>query len=374
MADVNDETTGSGVIDVNRPALGQPSLYCDWVPTSDGSALEWAGEDSFEAPVEWIAYLDATFLGPWQRQVTGHVDWYTMEGAAVRVEIVKGQAILTELSLAHRARAWTRVLRAIAILLVMVFHYEVRDWPWRSGVAWPLWAVIREGWLGVDLFFVLSGFLITGILLDTRGLPGYFRNFYARRTLRIFPVYYGYLVAVFVLLPPVVSSVAATPAGVQWWFWTYASNLPLGVEGWRFSPGFVSHFWSLAIEEQFYLVWPAIVLFARRRTLAWTCVACIAGALAFRLHALSAMPDPVGGYVLTVPREGLGQVPIGIDDFEKIPEILGNPDKITGIGKNSDGLETIEYQKRFNGTVIYVQEVRTGRRELATKTMYKRKR
>ncbi len=116
VADVNDETTGSGVIDVNRPALGQPSLYCDWVPTSDGSALEWAGEDSFEAPVEWIAYLDATFLGPWQRQVTGHVDWYTMEGAAVRVEIVKGQAILTELSLAHRARAWTRVLRAIAIL------------------------------------------------------------------------------------------------------------------------------------------------------------------------------------------------------------------------------------------------------------------
>lgn len=116
VADQSQEVAGPDVVDVNRPPGGQPSLYCNWTPTADGRALVWAGEDSFEAPSEWIGYLRASFLAPWQRELAGHVDWYTMEGAAVRVEIVNGQAILSELSLPHRVRALMRTVRAIVIL------------------------------------------------------------------------------------------------------------------------------------------------------------------------------------------------------------------------------------------------------------------
>src|ERR1041384_3740372 len=83
-------------------------------------------------------------------------------------------------------------LRGIAILIVMVH----RLWPATGkGVAGD---VAEAGWIGVDLFFVVSGFLITGILLDTKGEPGYFKNFYARRVLRIFPLYYLFIGAVLV--------------------------------------------------------------------------------------------------------------------------------------------------------------------------------
>ena len=196
-------------------------------------------------------------------------------------------------------------LRGIAILLVMVFHYEVRDWPWRSGIAWPAWAVIREGWLGVDLFFVISGFLITGILHDSRGDPRYFRTFYMRRTLRIFPVYYAYLAGMFLVLPilPRVGDwVGTTPANVQLWFWTYTSNILIGWKGFGASPAFLNHLWSLAVEEQFYLLWPLVVLMAGRRALMAICVACIAGALAFRVGLKIADVPWIANFVLTPAR------------------------------------------------------------------------
>ena len=85
-------------------------------------------------------------------------------------------------------------LRGIAILLVMVHRF----WP-RTGVGVAA-DVAGAGWIGVDLFFVISGFLIAGILLDTRGEADYFRNFYARRALRIFPLYYLFVIGVFVVL------------------------------------------------------------------------------------------------------------------------------------------------------------------------------
>ena len=196
-------------------------------------------------------------------------------------------------------------LRGIAILLVMFFHYEVRSWPWKSGLAWPMWAVIREGWLGVDLFFVLSGFLITGILFDSRRSLGYFRTFYMRRTLRIFPVYYAYLVAMFVVLPAlprVVPWQAVTPFDVQIWYWSYLSNVLIALQGWQSSPSFVGHFWSLAVEEQFYLVWPMVVLRSSRRVLIWVCLGCMVGALAVRAGLKIAHVSWLANYVLTGAR------------------------------------------------------------------------
>ena len=92
-------------------------------------------------------------------------------------------------------------LRGLAIIAVIVCHV---NWsyggPFMSGrFDGPLAAVFGWGWIGVDLFFVLSGFLITGILYDAKGSDGYFRNFYARRTLRIVPLYFGFLVLMVIL-------------------------------------------------------------------------------------------------------------------------------------------------------------------------------
>ncbi len=92
-------------------------------------------------------------------------------------------------------------LRGLAILATMLLHYELRAWPYRSGIFFPSWLVIEHGWLGVELFFVLSGFLITGILFDAKRHSHYWRNYYARRTLRIFPLYYLALAIVFLVLP-----------------------------------------------------------------------------------------------------------------------------------------------------------------------------
>jgi peptidoglycan/LPS O-acetylase OafA/YrhL len=149
-------------------------------------------------------------------------------------------------------------------------------------------ALARSGWCGVDLFFVLSGFLITGILLDSKGAPHYFRNFYARRALRIFPLYYGLLAVVFLAGP--MFQTLATPkfealAQDQLPLWLYYSNLAVAWHNdFYFDAEWIefNHFWSLAIEEQFYLVWPAVILLCGRRTLAAVCLTLIAVALLLR--------------------------------------------------------------------------------------------
>jgi peptidoglycan/LPS O-acetylase OafA/YrhL len=150
-------------------------------------------------------------------------------------------------------------LRGIAILWVVVHNLSVFDGSWSGGGLSRLFIVgVDAGWAAVTLFFALSGFLITGILLDHRDAPDYYRSFYARRMLRIFPLYYGVLLAAFVLWP----LFAAVPARVaadqphQLWLWAYLSNwtLPYGIADKAFP-----HFWSLAVEEQFYLLWPFLV-------------------------------------------------------------------------------------------------------------------
>jgi peptidoglycan/LPS O-acetylase OafA/YrhL len=175
-------------------------------------------------------------------------------------------------------------LRGIAIALVMLHHFTIyggmRPVAWMDRLYYKLGI---SAWCGVDLFFVLSGLLITGILIDAKGSSGYFRNFYARRALRIFPLYYGTLVIVFWVVPALVTGgpAFAQETGAQHWYWTYLVNVRTALYGW---PAFLGlgHFWSLAVEEQFYLLWPAVVLVSNRRTLTRLCFALVAGSLLLR--------------------------------------------------------------------------------------------
>jgi len=169
-------------------------------------------------------------------------------------------------------------LRAIAFLLVFLQHYYFIPW----------------GWTGVNIFFVLSGFLITGILFDTRHERHRARNFYVRRTLRIFPLYYGVL-AVTLFLNPVFH----WNWSADWIAWplylgnflryvspavlTTNSPIQLAAFAWlrpRQDPQltfFYGHFWSLCVEEQFYFFWPWVLFWVRsRRALIWICASVVA--------------------------------------------------------------------------------------------------
>ncbi len=148
-------------------------------------------------------------------------------------------------------------LRGIAILLVMVHMFSLFE-PHPGLVAYFYFKFNYVGWIGVQLFFVLSGFLITGILLDSRTSENYYRSFFARRALRIFPLYFAVLIIAFVLVPMFgsVPTAIARDQPNQLWLWTYMGNWAeiLGIGSKTFP-----HFWSLAVEEQFYLLWPFVI-------------------------------------------------------------------------------------------------------------------
>ncbi len=183
-------------------------------------------------------------------------------------------------------------LRGLAILLVMLHSFDVIAA--QGGLGHQLDLALDAGWIGVQLFFVLSGFLITGILLDTRDRAGYFRGFFARRVLRIFPLYYAVLLVAFVVIPAV-TSVPAGHGDHQVWLWCYLSNFaqPLG----HGEPS-LPHFWSLAVEEQFYLVWPLVVYLAGRRGVIAVALAMVVAAIAARF-AIRAHWGPEAAYTFT---------------------------------------------------------------------------
>jgi peptidoglycan/LPS O-acetylase OafA/YrhL len=139
-------------------------------------------------------------------------------------------------------------------------------------------------WIGVDLFFVLSGFLITGILADTRDGERYFRTFYARRILRIFPLYYLALFMLFVVIPHfgLASADQLHRLHVQrWYLFTYLGNLGTAFHG---DTHFRTNtFWSLAVEEQFYLAWPLFVLWFDWRKLIKISLWLMAGSFVLRV-------------------------------------------------------------------------------------------
>jgi peptidoglycan/LPS O-acetylase OafA/YrhL len=157
-------------------------------------------------------------------------------------------------------------LRGIAILLVILHHYWPETGRWAAYQRLP-----HLGWIGVDLFFVISGLLIAGILLDTKNAAGFFSSFYARRALRIFPLYYLLLLVAFLLIPALQGGSWATSefvrqSGSPIWYLLYQGNLREAIVG--HEPAYVlAPLWSLAIEEQFYLLFPLLVFTIPRTAL-----------------------------------------------------------------------------------------------------------
>jgi peptidoglycan/LPS O-acetylase OafA/YrhL len=192
-------------------------------------------------------------------------------------------------------------IRGLAIVVVTLYRFGGGSDGPASAAVLPL---IDLGSRGVDLFFVLSGFLITGILYDAKGREGYFRNFYARRTLRIFPLYYGALVVTLLVLPLVSTSLASVcqPAiERQWWLWLYGANIVQSLEGaWNLGP--LNHFWSLAIEEHFYFVWPLIIFACSRIAAMRVCGCLIAASVLARAGWLATGGNDVAAEVFTLLR------------------------------------------------------------------------
>lgn len=148
-------------------------------------------------------------------------------------------------------------LRALAVILVLLVHFGPQ-----ADIGSGLWRLESIGWVGVDLFFVLSGFLITGILLDTREHRFYYWNFYIRRTLRIFPLYYFVLIigtVVFILWHRVFDRDLYRRLYEILWYFFYVGNFRIAFKNHEPSLAFLAALWSLQIEEQFYLIFPFLV-------------------------------------------------------------------------------------------------------------------
>ena len=166
-------------------------------------------------------------------------------------------------------------LRAIALLAVLTHHFVLGLIPEGTALQDGVRYLFELGGLGVDLFFALSGFLITGILIDAKGTSPsrFFGNFYWRRSLRIFPAYYLLVVPLLLLLPSLSQGIG------RGWFLLYLRN-------WRGSDpnsdNILGHLWSLAVEEQFYLVWPIVVFLCPTRHLPKVIIGLSLSALAFR--------------------------------------------------------------------------------------------
>jgi peptidoglycan/LPS O-acetylase OafA/YrhL len=197
-------------------------------------------------------------------------------------------------------------LRGAACLLVLLYHYVFCRAHVTHGTVWAyLCATLRLTYTGVDLFFVLSGFLLGGILIEQRLAPNMLRVFYVRRACRLLPLYFAWL-GLFVICRLLLSSWPASK-------WLFESSLPTWIyvpylqNNWMASTGlwganWLGVSWSLAVEEQFYVLLPAIVLFAPPRLLPFFATALVLVAPLFRAALLSRGWPPLSAYVLLPAR------------------------------------------------------------------------
>jgi peptidoglycan/LPS O-acetylase OafA/YrhL len=208
-------------------------------------------------------------------------------------------------------------LRAFAVTGVLFCHVS-NTWDWeqvaQSPLSQPVSILCGWGWVGVDLFFVLSGFLITGLLYEAKGGAGYFRNFYARRTLRIMPLYYGFLLLTLAVLPTVLSilpsrasallKVPELARGDILSLLFYYANFQIAFT--HRSLDVFTPFWSLAVEEHFYLLWPLAVWLLSRRSLMRLCVAGAVASLGWRIAVVcSGADDEIARLVTPGALDGL---------------------------------------------------------------------
>jgi peptidoglycan/LPS O-acetylase OafA/YrhL len=198
-------------------------------------------------------------------------------------------------------------LRGIAILMVLWYHapflfrqlpeFSAQQSPW--GMLGLFWRMSLGGWIGVDLFFVISGFLITLILIRVKEEAGSLLAFWGRRALRILPLAVLYLVALFVLVR-LGDPLNLLPRFDAWpWYAFYLGNIHIAIYGWQ--PTAIMLLWSLAIEEQFYLVWPFLVRMCNGRQVLWWSIGIIVISPLIRALTLSAADYPAT-YVLTFCR------------------------------------------------------------------------
>jgi peptidoglycan/LPS O-acetylase OafA/YrhL len=166
-------------------------------------------------------------------------------------------------------------LRGFAVWAVIFYH------------CFSFLIVTKIGWAGVDLFFVLSGFLITGILYDTKSSPNYYKNFIIRRVLRIFPLYYFALITMFFILPNIIPELLGSHFDYyqrhQSYFWLYIQNWLYSIDGFPHNHMLV-HFWSLAVEEQFYIFWPWVIKFCPLKHLLKISIILIILSIFFRMN------------------------------------------------------------------------------------------
>ena len=190
-------------------------------------------------------------------------------------------------------------LRGVAILMVLLHQLLAVDpaalGPWARRAS----HVIDIGWVGVTLFFVLSGFLITHLLLALQGQPGTLRVFYARRALRIVPLAWLMVLVMFVLLPGLgLRGVSDQPDHAAW----YLLFLANWAQVFRLGGTELPSFWSLGVEEQFYLLWPALLAGRSARAVLWLALAVAAVGVALRVAMVALGAAPEGIYVNTFAR------------------------------------------------------------------------
>lgn len=151
-------------------------------------------------------------------------------------------------------------VRAVAALMVIFAHF-FQSVKTDSTLVMAFRKYALFGLTGVSLFFVLSGFLITRILLNTKKSNSYFKTFYFRRLLRIFPLYYLFLIIYYFLLP-LLQNIPVQTFNHQIWYWVYLQNIPMTFGINNSGP---EHFWSLAVEEHFYFFWPLAIYYMNNK-------------------------------------------------------------------------------------------------------------